>query len=217
MLKVIKSAWWLIVSAATLIGIFYIPADVDGVGEAAVPWMRVINMIDQNTALWIFSLTLLTYLAWLQAFTPFLSWYRNGKGWIESEDAARIMFAYLKKHDSIRQDVADNKSQSHPLPLSGALAMYFQEGVREGIIKARGKEEHFDEYKPVPPGSSFQDGGMFGDLENRKEFLAAYPKGEADPLIDLRFQKSSIEAYIADLKRDAASRDNGKALQKKRG
>lgn len=217
MWKLIKSAWWLIVSAATLIGIFYIPADVGSAGEAAAPWMRVINMIDQNAALWAFSLTLFACLTWLQAIGPFLTWYRSGKGWIESEEAAKIMFSYLKRHDLIQHEVAGNKRKGHPLPISGALAMYFQEGVREEIIKAMGREEHFDEYKPVPPGSSFQDGGMFGDLGNLKEFLAAYPQGEADPLIDLRFKRSSIEAYIADLKRDAVSRNNGKALQKERG
>jgi hypothetical protein len=217
MWKLIKSAWWLIVSAATLIGIFYIPADVESVGEAVAPWGRVVNVVDQNAALWIFSITLFAYLVWLQAVAPFLSWYSGGRGWLESEEAAKIMFSYLERHDDIRRAVARNKSQSHPLPLSGALAAFFQKGVSEGIIKAKGREDYFDDYKPVPPGSSFQDGGLFGELGDLKEYLAAYPLGGADPLIDLRFKKSSIEAYIAFLKRDASSRNNGKALEQKGG
>lgn len=53
---------------------------------------------------------------------------------------------------------------------------------------------------------------MFGESSNSEEQLAAFPAGANNPLIDLKFKRSSVEAYIEDLNRDASDRDCAQAL-----
>lgn len=63
----LKKFWFLVVSVATLVGIFYIPIDTISADEAAAPWLRFLAMFDQNTALWLFSILALCYIIWMDA------------------------------------------------------------------------------------------------------------------------------------------------------
>jgi hypothetical protein len=214
MWRIIKSSWLFVVTAATLLGIFYVPVDTIGIENAAEPWRRWLAMVDQNTALWVFSICLTLYLAWIEAARPALKWYRAGRGWIDSEEAGKLLFDYLKQHKFARDDVASNKSQSHPLPFSGAMAPYFEKGLNDGIIKARGHEENLDNYQDVPSGVRVKDGKMFGALSELKEELAAIVDGSDTILIGLIFKKRSVQEYIRHLQRDALDQDRAQALQK---
>jgi hypothetical protein len=49
----------------TLSGIFWLPKDLSDWKQAADPWQKMFVMIDQNTALWAFSLCALAYIFWI--------------------------------------------------------------------------------------------------------------------------------------------------------
>jgi hypothetical protein len=67
----LKKFWVVIVTFASLVGIYYLPVDTIGLDEASGPWRRVIAMIDQNTALWIFGMICLAYISWIEV-RPFV-------------------------------------------------------------------------------------------------------------------------------------------------
>ncbi|MBW8300780.1 MAG: hypothetical protein K0M60_14355 [Hydrogenophaga sp.] len=62
MVGLIKQFWKAIGVAFFLLGIFWLPKDLEDYPQAAEPWLRFIAMVDQNTALWFFSSCLAAWI-----------------------------------------------------------------------------------------------------------------------------------------------------------
>jgi hypothetical protein len=62
----LRKFWVVIVTAATMVGIYYLPADTISIQEASGPWQKLLAMIDQVAALWTLSFVLLSYLGWIE-------------------------------------------------------------------------------------------------------------------------------------------------------
>ncbi|MGB7317848.1 MAG: hypothetical protein WBC85_07765 [Planktotalea sp.] len=71
-MRLIASFWKTIVFGATLLGLYYLPIDILGAGEASAPWRKVLAVIDREVLLWVFSVSMFTWLAWTE-LKPILS------------------------------------------------------------------------------------------------------------------------------------------------
>jgi len=78
MLWFVKKFWVALVTATTLVGIYYIPIDTIGIEEASTPWRNVFLTVDQNNALWCFSILCVLYLVWIET-RPFVSDFLYGR------------------------------------------------------------------------------------------------------------------------------------------
>lgn len=78
MLKVISRFWRAIGAASLLLAIFWLPKDIADSAEAAEPWRRALTVVDQNAALWLFSVGVLSWLIWTE-LRPLVSQWRAPK------------------------------------------------------------------------------------------------------------------------------------------
>jgi hypothetical protein len=60
-----------------LLTLIFLASDVRDIPQALAGWRRMFAMIDQNTALWIFSISALVYIFWVDA-RPFIERWRGG-------------------------------------------------------------------------------------------------------------------------------------------
>ena len=63
--------------ALALFGFFWLPKDIEDRGEAAVVWWKWFAMIDQNTALWVFSILMAVYITWVNVRPSILTWWKS--------------------------------------------------------------------------------------------------------------------------------------------
>ncbi len=68
-MRAIIRFWAIVGFALTLFGIFWVPKDIADWKQAAQPWMGWLAMVDQNSALWAFSIALFIYIATVE-FLP---------------------------------------------------------------------------------------------------------------------------------------------------
>ncbi|WP_375207736.1 hypothetical protein [Hyphococcus sp.] len=61
----LKRFWVALVTVATLIGIYYMPADIEGVNEAGEPYRRLADVFSQEQALWTFAVLTTLYIIWM--------------------------------------------------------------------------------------------------------------------------------------------------------
>ncbi len=87
--------WAVIGFSLTLFGIFWLPKDLSDWEQAADSWQRIFAMIDQNTALWAFSLCALAYIFWID-LRPYVKDRANSKRKLSKvEDRLVSSGAYL--------------------------------------------------------------------------------------------------------------------------
>ena len=73
-MKILLRFWAVFGFTLTLFGIFWVPKDLEDWQQAAEPWKRWLAMVDQNTALWVFSFVALTYIFWIDIRPFYLRW-----------------------------------------------------------------------------------------------------------------------------------------------
>ena len=71
MLKVVRGVWKSIGAGMFLLGLFWLPADLQTYDQALSPWQRLWAMTDRETLLWVFALGLFAWLVWTDV-RPFL-------------------------------------------------------------------------------------------------------------------------------------------------
>lgn len=79
MMWFLKTFWRSLLLSATLIGLIFLASDLGDVPEAIEDWRRVFAVIDVNTALWIFSLTALAYIIWIDARPLYERWRKGDR------------------------------------------------------------------------------------------------------------------------------------------
>lgn len=73
-MRFFNSIWRLILAALTLLGVFYLPVDIQQSDQALKPWQKLIAMIDQLTALKIFGVLAVFWIAWIDLRPFFYRW-----------------------------------------------------------------------------------------------------------------------------------------------
>jgi hypothetical protein len=64
-MNLVKRFWIALGFALTLLGVFWVPKNLEDSHEAATAWQRLFAMVDQNGALWVFSIAALLYIFWI--------------------------------------------------------------------------------------------------------------------------------------------------------
>lgn len=88
MFRVIKKFWDVFVALLTLLGIYQLPKDLQDAPEASSPWRKLIAMLDQNTALWLFAGIATAYIIWVD-IRPFLYQWRD-KRWPKPSSPIKV-------------------------------------------------------------------------------------------------------------------------------
>lgn len=84
--------FWKTLGVLTLIiGVIFLPKNLQGLGEAAEPWRRMWSIVDQNTALWIVAITMGGWIIWTDVRPYWREWLRE---------------RYPPRHAAILQDLA---------------------------------------------------------------------------------------------------------------
>ncbi len=76
-MRAIIRFWASLGFALTLFGIFWLPKDIQDWKDAAQPWKRALAMVDQNTALWVFSIVLLLYLVTIELLPRAITYFQD--------------------------------------------------------------------------------------------------------------------------------------------
>lgn len=76
-MKLLLRLWAATGFTLTLFGIFWLPKDIEDRADAAAPWKRWLDLLDQNAALWVFALLATIYIVWIAVAPPILSWLRG--------------------------------------------------------------------------------------------------------------------------------------------
>lgn len=100
MLWFLKKFHLVISSAAALIGIYYIPIDTLGIEDASGPWRKLLSMIDQNSALWFFSISCVLYLIWVET-RPFFRDFLFGRMELKFKHVSNAISGEQKTSDAV--------------------------------------------------------------------------------------------------------------------
>jgi hypothetical protein len=182
MIWLTKRIWVLVVSVATLIGIFYIPADTIGIEEAARPWQRWLAMIDQNTALWIFAICCVCYMGWIEV-RPFLAGMIKRKQVEETNYSEKIIETFGVDDAKRRIRFSERASQ---LRAAAQTASYMEMGELIGSDRTDSDilcldpkiKEQWENFEMVPYKLSHlnQEFRELGPAKNVEERLERYFK-----------------------------------------
>jgi hypothetical protein len=69
--KFVRMFWKSLTAGMFLLGLFWLPADVQSYSQALGPWQRLWALLDRETLLWIFALGLFAWLVWTDV-RPFM-------------------------------------------------------------------------------------------------------------------------------------------------
>jgi hypothetical protein len=134
MLKALRACWRSISAGMFLLGLFWLPADVEQYGQALSPWQRLWAMVDRETLLWAFALGLFAWLVWTDV-RPFVRGRLRARFPARHAEILRAISDQLAKADQI----ATHRINAM-LPISesgkmGHLTQFHTESLRtEGLL-----------------------------------------------------------------------------------
>ena len=128
----------------TLLGIFWVPKDLEDWEVAAEPWMRWLSMFDQTAALWAFSVAALIYILWMDA-RPFLKAYFDREAPLEikpehSAGAGSIGTRFISVTNTSSLDVENVSIYLKGIHHAGILRPALRPGA-EGYLLFDGDKE----------------------------------------------------------------------------
>jgi hypothetical protein len=103
MFRLARMFWKSITAGMFLLGLFWLPADVQSYDQALGPWQRLWSLFSRETLLWIFALGLFAWLVWTDA-RPFI----RGK----------FKRKFPPKHAEICRKLADHLGEMRQLALA---------------------------------------------------------------------------------------------------
>lgn len=112
MLTVLKRMRASIAVLMSLVGIFWLPKNIEDIGEAAGTWRRFAAMIDQNAALWALALTSAVYIVWMDIRPYVRARFGSPKPLTERQEIRAGARALIRDLDGrlqyVRQAMASN-------------------------------------------------------------------------------------------------------------
>lgn len=86
MLEFIKAFWRTISSIFLLFSIFQLPKSISDLDVNAAPWKKALSLVDQNSALWLFTTCLVAYVLWVDVRPSVRKWLHSRNLSVEIQD-----------------------------------------------------------------------------------------------------------------------------------